>query len=137
TIRKHQSTGLQTRFEQLEPRSMLAGDPILHWNAIALEVVSRDHTSPDGTLPPPAQQAGPGKTSRALAIVHTAMFDAVNSIYGHYEPYMIKVVGVAGASVDAAIGQAAHDTLVALYSEQSTFVSAALDDWMGDIKNGK
>jgi hypothetical protein len=56
-----------------------AGDPpgrdsILDWNAIALQAVVDDHS---GTFGAP-EQAGPTRTSRALAIVHAAMFDALN-----------------------------------------------------------
>lgn len=115
---------------------MMAGDSILHWNGIALDAVAKDHTGLNGNSPA-AEQAGPGKAARALAIVHTAMFDAINSIKGKYEPYLIKVVGAKGANVDAAVGQAAHDTLVALYKQQKPTIDAALKDWLADIKNGK
>ncbi len=47
-------------------------DPILYWNEVALEANRVDYTrAPD--LP---QQGGPTLSSRALAIVHLAMYDA-------------------------------------------------------------
>ncbi len=52
-----------------------------------------------------------------MAIVHIAMFDAVNAIAGGYQSY----TGTSRrehASIDAAIAQAAHDTLVALFPSQ-------------------
>jgi hypothetical protein len=133
--RQKQTRRHKIRFEQLESRTMMTGDSILHWNAIALDAVAKDHTSLNGNSPA-AEHAGPGKASRALAIVHTAMFDAINSIKGKYEPYLIKVVGASGANIDAAVGQAAHDTLVALYKQQKNVIDAALVDWLDGIKNG-
>lgn len=119
-------------FETLEPRTVMAGDAILHWNDIAMEVVAKDHTL--ATL---KEQVGPVAASRALAIVHGAMFDAINSIHGKYEPYLIKVVGTSGANIDAAVGQAAHDTLKDLFPGQKTAIDAALVSWLGTIPNGK
>ena len=118
--------------EQLEPRAMMAVDAILHWNEIALDVVADDHTFADLK-----EQVGPTAASRALAIVYVAMFDAINSIHGKYEPYLVKVVGTSGADVDAAVGQAAHDTLAALYPGQSVAIDSALADWLDDVPNGK
>ncbi len=119
-------------FETLEPRTVMAGDAILHWNEFAMEVVSVDHTL--ATL---KEQAGPVAASRALAIVHGAMFDAINSIHGKYEPYLLKVVGTSGADIDAAVGQAAHDTLKELFPGQSVSIDAALASWLGLIPDGK
>jgi hypothetical protein len=46
-------------------------DPILFWNDVALEANRVDHTDADKK-----EQAGPTLSSRALAIVHLAMYDA-------------------------------------------------------------
>ena len=45
-------------------------DPILLWNAVALEANRVSHTNGQG------EQAGPPLSARALAIVHLAMYDA-------------------------------------------------------------
>jgi len=50
--------------------------------------------------------------TRVMAIVHTAMFDAVNSIEGRYTPYKFKVSAPAGSSPEAAGVAAAHAALV-------------------------
>jgi vanadium chloroperoxidase len=47
-------------------------DPILFWNAIALECNRLDHSGPAA----PRNQRGPTLSSRALAIAHVAMHDA-------------------------------------------------------------
>lgn len=89
-------------------------DPILDWNQIALQAVVNDHS---GTFGPPTQ-GGPTRGARALAIVHIAMYDAVNAIDGGHTPYITVNAPAQGASIDAAVARAAHDTLVALYPEQ-------------------
>ncbi len=49
---------------------------ILFWNAVALEANRRDFTDiPPGTEPL-LEQGGPTLSSRALAIIHLAMYDA-------------------------------------------------------------
>jgi hypothetical protein len=131
--RSRQLRGFRSRFEQLEPRAMMAVDSILHWNAIALQAEANDKSNIYGSADAP----GPTGASRALAIVSVAMFDAINSIEGKYEPYLIKVVGVKGANIDAAVGQAAHDTLVSVYHKQAAAFDAALNDWLTTIPNGK
>src|SRR6476619_4103606 len=52
---------------------------------------------------------------RSYAIMHVAMFDAVNSIDGTHTPYLTDVPGSQNASIEAAAAQAAHDVLAALY----------------------
>jgi hypothetical protein len=132
-LAKHRALrGFRGRLEQLEPRHMMAGDAILHWNNVALDVVKDDHTFADLK-----EQTGPTKASRALAMVSVAMFDAINSIKGKYEPYLIMVSGAKNANIDAAVGQAAHDTLVSLYHDQKATIDAALNNWLGTIPNGK
>jgi hypothetical protein len=91
-------------------------DAVLDWNAIALQAVVHDHSGTFG----PAVQGGPTRTSRALAIVHAAIFDAVNSIESRAEEYAVSRPAK-GASIDAAVATAARDTLVALYPAQASF----------------
>ncbi len=107
--------------ECLEDRCLPSGiDPILEWNAVALQANAVAHTLPGGT------QTGPTLSGRALAIVHVAMFDAFNSIAQRFTPYLTMVPDAQGSSVDAAVGQAAHDTLAALYPAQQADFDAAL-----------
>src|SRR4030095_4384047 len=64
------------------------------------------------------EQRGPGRASRAMAIVHIAIFDAANAILGGYRSYTGLRATRPGASVDAAIAMAAHDTLFAMSPPQ-------------------
>jgi hypothetical protein len=89
-----------------------------YWNTIAVDASGRDHTPPGpGERYTSGAHPGPGRSSRAMAIVHIAIQDAVNSVRGGFESYT-NVPRVPNASVDAAIAQAARDTLVALFPSQ-------------------
>jgi hypothetical protein len=92
---------------------------IRHWNALAVDASGLDHTPvAPGDLRVFGEQLGPARASRAMAIVHIAMFDAVNAITGGCRSYT-KITGPRhGASMNAAIAQAARDTLVALFPSQ-------------------
>ena len=71
-----------------------------------------------------------------MAIVHVAMFDAVNAIDRSYEPYFADVHASSGASKEAAAAQAAHDTLSALYPSRQAIYDAALADDLTGIPPG-
>src|SRR5207237_599347 len=59
-----------------------------HWNEIAIDVSGLDHTPvAPGENRVFGEQFGPGRSSRAMAIVHIAIFDAVNAIAGGYQSY--------------------------------------------------
>ena len=90
-------------------------DPVLYWNSIAQKSVVEDHS---GTYGDP-EQGGPTRTSYALAIVHIAIYDAVNAIDGSHEPYITVTQDAEGAGVSAAVAEAAFETLAALYPSQA------------------
>jgi hypothetical protein len=91
---------------------------LAHWNRIAVDASGLDHTPvAPGDTRVFGEQLGPGRASRAMAIVHIAMFDAINAITPVYRSYT-GVAAAKGASMDAAIAQAAHDTLAALFPSQ-------------------
>src|SRR5262245_57645245 len=89
--------------EQLEARCLLSVDPILEWNAVALEA---NRISYSGNVV--NDQVGPTRSSRALAIVHVAMFDAWNSINQKFTSYLVQAPNHNNASDVAAVAQAAH-----------------------------
>ena len=82
-------------------------DEVRRWNEIAINASGLDHTPvPPGETRVFGEQFGPGRASRAMAIVHVAIFDAVNAILGGYESYTGLLVALAGASFEAAVAQA-------------------------------
>jgi hypothetical protein len=97
------------------------------WNEEALDTTAIDHTPPG----PNAgyvfgQQFGPTRSARAMAIVHIAMFEAVNAVYRRYRSYAGIAPAAAEMSVDYAIAQSAHDALVWLYPSQRPRLDAVL-----------
>jgi hypothetical protein len=97
------------------------------WNQAALRLIAVDHTPPfTGGANVEAEQLGPTRTSRVLAIVHIAIYDALAAICQRYPPYSGPLTAFADSSHDAAIAQAAHDTLVALYPRQAD----RIDYWL-------
>jgi hypothetical protein len=57
--------------------------------------------------------------TRNAAIVHVAMFEAINAIDRRYTPYRVQVSPAAGTSREAAAAAAAHFTMVRLYPDQA------------------
>lgn len=101
---------------------------LLRWNAIAINASGLDHTPVrPGETRVFGEQLGPHRASRAMAIVHIAVFEAVNAIQRRYESYAGVARVDSRASMEAAIAQAAHDTLVALYPSQRASFDANLN----------
>ncbi len=113
--------GFRPRVEALEDRCLPAADAILAWNAVMLQADAVDH----GLAAP--EQGGPALTARAFAIVSAAMYDAYNSVHPTGEPYLTLAPNADHASSDAAVAQAAHDTLVALFPSQTATFDDALN----------
>src|SRR5687768_3244133 len=94
-------------------------DAIRYWNQIACNASGLDHTPvAPGEVRVFGEQLGPCRASRAMAIVHIAMFDAMNAVVGGYQGYTGLRAAPRNTSAKAAVAQAAHDTLVALYPSQ-------------------
>jgi hypothetical protein len=105
------------------------------WNRVAVDASGLDHTPvAPGENRVFGEQLGPGRSSRAMAIVHIAMFDAIDAVVGGYRSYT-SVAAPKGTSVDAAIAQAAHDTLVALYPSQYTALDSVLAVDLASVQN--
>jgi len=100
---------------------------LVHWNGIAIDASGLDHTPvAPGENRIFGEQLGPGRASRAIAIVHIAIFDAVNAIHNEWKSYTGIEPAPPGASVNAAIAQAAHDTLASMFPSQAGAFKRAL-----------
>ncbi|GAB2178102.1 vanadium-dependent haloperoxidase [Dongia sp. agr-C8] len=96
----------------------------MSWNEIALEVTAADHARGpvDGY-----DQLGPHRASRAMAIVHLAMYDAVNSISRKYRLYSAVPDADPDACLDAAISEAARNSLLAMFPRETARINDAYD----------
>jgi hypothetical protein len=107
-------------------------EPLRHWNEIAINASGLDHT--DTLLF--GQQLGPGRSSRAMAIVHIGIFEALNAIDGKYESYVGLTPADKHASMECALAQAAHDTLCEMFLAQVPAFDQLLDEEMNAIPAG-
>src|SRR5579871_4695373 len=98
-------------------------DVVLRWNEVALHVIRAERT------PPPM-------AARNLAIMHVAVYDAVNAIDRTHTPYAVQAVPEAGTSLEAAAASAAYHTLVALFPPQKALLDRALIETLADVPGG-
>jgi hypothetical protein len=68
-----------------------------------------------------------------MAIVHVAIADAVNAFYGRWDMFTRLDPAPRGASVEAAVVQAAHDTLVAMFPSQVPSFDEALAEDLAQL----
>jgi PAP2 superfamily len=107
-----------------------------HWNHVAIDASGLDHTPvAPGENRVFGEQVGPCRAARAEAIVHIAIFEAVNSIVGGYQSYVGIGRSPSNSSVSAAIAQAAHDTLCAMFPSQTPAMNAQLVTDLSQIPN--
>ncbi len=111
---------------------------LVKWNRLAIDSSGLDHKPVEpGESRTFGHQLGPTRSSRAMAIVHIAMFDAANAVVGGFESYTNTIPESAPkANAAAAIAQAAHDTLVNLYPSHSAALDAALAADLAAITDG-
>jgi hypothetical protein len=88
---------------------------VVEWNRILNEAFAVPGANPPTTF-----------FTRPYAIMNVAIFDALNSIEWRYRPYLVRVRAAEGASPEAAIAQAAHDTLLDMMPSQRARFHAAL-----------
>jgi membrane-associated phospholipid phosphatase len=98
-------------------------DVVLRWNETTLTAIKTDRTSPP-------------MAARNLAIVHAAIYDAVNGIYRTHRAYYVDPQPLEGTSAEVAAAIAAHRALVALYPRQVECFDTALDASLDDIPEG-
>jgi hypothetical protein len=101
----------------------LDGDTVQDWVSTLLQTVWRTNT------PPPAG-------SRAMAMVGVAVYDAVNSIIGEFQPYRSRFTASPTASAEAAAAVAAARTLQGLFPALADQFRAKLDASLAAIPDG-
>jgi hypothetical protein len=98
-------------------------DVIMDWNAKA------DAIATEKQLTNAAQ-------TRALAMMHTAMFDAVNAIERRYTPYKVTLEADRATSKEAAAASAAHGVLATLYPDQAKDLDTLLATSVSGVAEG-
>ena len=95
-------------------------DPVLFWNDLAVKTFG----------------GNPLTQSRAVAMVNTAMYDAVNRTYNGAGNYYNQNVAAPGGNVRAAASVAAHDVLVAVDPAHAATYDMALASSLGLVGAG-
>src|SRR5204863_9439922 len=107
-----------TRVEQ-------SGQPVIDWNRVLLSIVNTPGAQPTNIQP-----------TRNFAILHAAIYDAVNAIDRTHEPCLISVRAPRSASETAAADAAAHTALVGLYPAQQSALDADYAAELAQVPEG-
>src|SRR5262245_6506577 len=99
--------------------------PVVDWNQLLLTIVNVPGAQPANIQP-----------TRSFAILHAAIYDAVNSIDRTHEPYLVSVRARGRASETAAADAAAHIVLLRLYPTQQAAIDAAYAAELAQVADG-
>src|SRR5262245_8780785 len=96
-------------------------DVVTDWNTIAVNTVSAERVN--------------NRQTRDMAMVHAAVFDAMNAIRPYYTPAMVSINARGYAAREAAAAQAAHDVLLALFPAEQANLDGYLAASLAQIPN--
>jgi hypothetical protein len=105
----------------------LSANPVVQWNRNLLALVRT-----------PGAQSGNLHPTRSFAILHAAIYDAVNAIDQAHRVYLVPVPGASSsASPEAAAAAAAYEVLTALYPKFQTTLLSELDRSLALLPDGE
>ncbi len=104
--------------------SLRQPDQVIQWNRTLLQILQTPGAQPASVHP-----------TRSMAIVHLAIYDAVNAIRGGHAPYLVSHAP-RSASPDAAAAAAAHTALLSLFPNQQSVIDAKFQDSLSQIGGG-
>ena len=99
-------------------------DQVIQWNRTLLQMLQTPGAQP-ATIHP----------TRSMAIVHLAIYDAVNAIRGGHAPYLV-LHAPRNVSAEAAAAAAAHTALLSLFPNQQSVIDAKFQDSLSQIGGG-
>lgn len=98
-------------------------DEAIQWNKTLLTIVRTPGAQPATVHP-----------TRSFAVMHAAIYDAVNAIDATHKPYLVRVEHVSPhASQEAAAAAAAHETLITLYPTFQTTLDQQYEQSLAQI----
>jgi hypothetical protein len=109
----------------LAPAMAQATNPVsqvIQWNRTLLVIVHTPNAQPATVHP-----------TRSFAIMHAAIYDAVNAIDGTHKPYLVRRSASHFASQEAAAAAAAHEVLVKLYPKLQTQLNAQFQQALAQL----
>jgi membrane-associated phospholipid phosphatase len=102
-----------------------SGQPVIDWNRVLLSIVNTPGAQPANIQP-----------TRNFAILHAAIYDAVNAVDPTHEPYLVSVRAPRSASETAAADAAAHTALVGLYPQQQSILDHDYAAELAEVPDG-
>src|SRR5882757_7762602 len=111
-------------FESLDERCLLSADVVIQWNQAVLTAIRNDKP----TI---------GFVTRDLAIVQTAIYDAVNAIDHTSRPFLVHAHAPADASPVAAAAAAGLFTASALFPTDTALFQATYQASLAGIPDGR
>jgi hypothetical protein len=96
---------------------------VLRWNSVTLDTIRAAHT------PPPL-------AARNLAMVHIAIYDAVNAVSRTHQVFRVETLPARNTSPEAAAAAAAYQVLSAIYPRQRELFDRAMNKSMAEIPPG-
>jgi hypothetical protein len=110
-----------------QPGAADSSNPVTQWNKILLTIVRTPNAQP-ATI----------HATRNFAMMHAAIYDAVNAIDGKHAAYRVRLTDVSrDASKDSAASSAAHDVLAALYPTFRNALDGDLAQSLAAIPDGE
>ena len=110
--------------ESLEKRELFSADAVVQWNQAVLSAIRTDKPTV-------------GFATRDLAIVHTAIYDAVNAIDHTSSVFRVKAKAPAGASAVAAADAAGLFTAAALFPTDTALFQATFQASLAGVPDGQ
>jgi hypothetical protein len=107
----------------LASSTAVRADVVTDWNNAALNSIRAGRTAPP-------------VASRALAMLHASIYDAVNGIDRTHETYLVKGSVSAAVSKEAAASAAAHTVLLALYPTNAPMFDSLHASTLAGIPDG-
>jgi hypothetical protein len=101
----------------------LSADVIIDWNNVLLDTIRTN-------------SLGPQPSTRIIASMNTAMYDAVNSVTRTHQPYHVNMTADPGTSREAAAAQAAYRVLSGLVPASQAKYDAALSTSLSGVTDG-
>ncbi|NJR54628.1 MAG: phosphatase PAP2 family protein [Acaryochloris sp. CRU_2_0] len=124
TIEAVDAAGNRQSFTQTLTRDPISdGDVVVDWNRVTLEAIRVDRTAPP-------------KAAYIMALIHAAVFDAVNAVANEYQIYQVEAQAVTGTSAEAAAAAAAFRILMDYFPFQQAMLNRELAESLADIPDG-
>ncbi len=114
--------------------ALAQSDPVLFWNTTMRRVIQQN----GGTILPMPTTHGPnpGWSTRSIAITNGAIYDVFQAFNRTHAPLLVTSSAPSGASLDAAIAQAAYVVLADCYPDQAATLEAARSARLDAIADG-